>query len=186
MTAAPDDLRFAFVGTLFRLRIAYVFQRDRALGRPAGAEVQRTLVVPSDRRVFEYSGPSSVRCNVRYSVVQSLVVGRTQHRIDAPHTRPDMPELCMHSSPSEHRLTFRRSLTAPGLAITLAVTSFNFVRGELRNALDSRDEMQRAGGLLIRHPGVRLSWHTCSAQGNGRIPRVDDAGRFRAGRQAMR
>ncbi|EUC12207.1 hypothetical protein PMI06_008986 [Burkholderia sp. BT03] len=47
----------------------------------------------------------------------------------------------MHSSPSDHRLTFPRSLTAPGLAITLAPTSFNFVGVELWDALDPRDEM---------------------------------------------
>ena len=60
----------------------------------------------------------------------------------------------MHGSPSDHRLTFRRSLTAPGLAIALAVTSFNFAGEDLWDALNPRDEMQRVGGLLIRHPGA--------------------------------
>ena len=87
----------------------------------------------------------------------------------------------MHGSPSDHRLTFRRSLVAPGLAITLAVTSFNFVWDDLWDALNPRDEMQRVGGLLIRHPGVRLRWHTCRAQGNGRSPQVDEVARSQAG-----
>ena len=85
----------------------------------------------------------------------------------------------MHGSPSDHRLTFRRSLTAPCLAIALAVTSFNFAGEDLWDALNPRDEMQRVGGLLIRHPGVCLSWHTCRARGNGRSPQVDEAARSR-------
>ena len=59
----------------------------------------------------------------------------------------------MHGSPSDHRPTFRRSLTAPSLAITLALMSFNFVGVNLRDALNPRDEMQLVGRLLICHPG---------------------------------
>lgn len=68
-------------------------------GSPNPNKVDCRCQTAADRRLFEYSGHSSVRCCARYSVAQSLVFERTQRPTGAPFTRPDMPELCMHGPP---------------------------------------------------------------------------------------
>src|SRR5471032_1996306 len=90
----------------------------------------------------------------------------------------------LNGSRGANATPYRRPVYSPGYArvayARLAVRPPPYVPTAV-DRTRPRDEMQRVGRLLIRHPGVCLSWHTCRAQGNGRSPQVDEAARSRAG-----